>query len=109
MFLERTEGKRTPQQGYNSFNCRIYHNGPLSEPFLTTTGVRKSCPPSHLIFLLVLDMILKRVMNDKLRGTAWKWMNSLEDLKYADDACLLSHKYDHMQSKLDELCSVMEG
>jgi hypothetical protein len=42
-------------------------------------------------------------MNDKMSGIAWKWMNSLEDLEYADDICLLSHKYDHMQSKLNDL------
>jgi hypothetical protein len=27
-----------------------------------------------------------------------------EDLECADDICLLSHKYDHMQSKLNDLC-----
>jgi hypothetical protein len=43
-------------------------------------------------------------MYDKMRGTVWKWMNSLEDLEYADDLCLLSHKYDHMQSKLNDFC-----
>jgi hypothetical protein len=37
-------------------------------------------------------------------GTAWKWMNSLEDLEYTDDICILSHKYDHMQSKPNDLC-----
>jgi hypothetical protein len=37
-----------------------------------------------------------------MRGIACKWMNSLEDLEYASDICLLSHKYDHMQSKLDD-------
>jgi hypothetical protein len=52
---------------------------------------------------------MKRVMNGKMRGTAWKWMNSLEDLEYADDLCLLSHKYDHMQSKLNDLSRVKEG
>jgi hypothetical protein len=24
-------------------------------------------------------------MNEKMRGIAWKWINSLEDLEYADD------------------------
>jgi hypothetical protein len=28
------------REGYNSFSCRIYHNEHLSEPFLTTSGVR---------------------------------------------------------------------
>jgi hypothetical protein len=31
-------------------------------------------------------------------------VDSLEGLEYADDICLLSHKYDHMQSKLNDLC-----
>jgi hypothetical protein len=43
-------------------------------------------------------------MNDKMRGNAWEWMNSLEDHESADDKYLLSHKYDHMQSKLNDLC-----
>lgn len=34
----------------------------------------------------------------------WKWLNSLEDLEYADDVCFLSYRYDHMQSNLNELC-----
>jgi hypothetical protein len=48
-------------------------------------------------------------MNDKIRGTVWKWMNSLGDLEYADDICFLSYKYDHMQSKLNDLCKVKES
>jgi hypothetical protein len=73
------------KEGCNSFSCRIYHNGHFSEPFLTTYGVRQRCLLPPLLFLLVLDRILKTVMNGKMRGTAWKWMNSLEDLEYADD------------------------
>jgi hypothetical protein len=85
------------KEGYNSCRCRIYHNGHLSELFLTTSGGRQGCLVSPLLFLLVLDRILKRVMNDQMRGTAWKWMDSLGDLEYADDICHhLSHKYDHM-------------
>jgi hypothetical protein len=53
-------------EGYNSFSCRIYHNGHLSEPFLTTSGIRQGCLLSPLLFLLVLDSTLKRVMNDKM-------------------------------------------
>jgi hypothetical protein len=60
------------KEGYNSFSCRIYHNGHLSEPFLTTPGGRQGFLLSPLLFLLVLDSILKRVMSDKMRGTVWK-------------------------------------
>jgi hypothetical protein len=78
------------RQGYYSFSCRIYHNGHLSELFLTTSGVRHSCLLSPLLFLLVLDRILKRTMNDRI---AWKWMNSLEDHEYADDIVCLFHPH----------------
>jgi hypothetical protein len=27
----------------------------------------------------------------------------LKDMEYADDICLVSHKYEHMQKKLDDL------
>jgi hypothetical protein len=27
----------------------------------------------------------------------------LEDMEYADDVCLVSHRYEHMQRKLDDL------
>jgi hypothetical protein len=77
------------KEGYN-FSCRIYHNGYLSELFLTISGVREGCLLSPLLFLLVLDRILKRVMNDKMREVVWKWMNSLEDLEYADDMSFLT-------------------
>jgi hypothetical protein len=49
-------------KGYNSFSCKIYHNGHLSEPFLTTSGVSQGCLLSPLLFLLVLDRILKTAM-----------------------------------------------
>jgi hypothetical protein len=39
-----------------------------------------------------------------MRGIPWKWMSSLEDLVYADGICILSHKYDNMQSQLNYLC-----
>jgi hypothetical protein len=76
----------------------------LSEPFLTIYGVRQGCLLSPQLFLLVLDRILKRVMNDKMRGIDWKRMKSLVDFEYADDICLIYYKYDHMQSKLNDLC-----
>jgi len=37
------------------------------------------------------------------RGITWILQESLEDMEYADDACLVSHKYEHMQRKLDDL------
>jgi hypothetical protein len=33
----------------------------------------------------------------------WKLEESLEDMGYEDDVCLVSHRYEHMQRKLDDV------
>jgi len=50
-----------------------------------------------------MDGVLRRALDGKERGLTWRLRESLEDLKYADDVCLVSHKYEHMQGKLDDL------
>jgi hypothetical protein len=52
---------------------------------------------------VVLDGVLNETFQGKAQGISRKLTKTLEDLKYADDVCLLSHKYDHMQSKLIDL------
>jgi hypothetical protein len=52
------------------------------------------------LFLLVLDGVLRRALDGKNRGLAWRLKESLEVMEYADDICLVSHKYEHMQKKL---------
>ena len=39
----------------------------------------------------------------KKRGLTWSLKDSLEDMEYADDLCLVSHKYEHVQKKLGDL------
>jgi hypothetical protein len=39
----------------------------------------------------------------KKRGLTWRLQESLEDMEYADDLCLVSHKYEHMRRKLHDL------
>ena len=61
------------------------------------------CLLSPLLFLLVMDGVLHRALDGKKRGLTWRLQESLEDMDYADDVCLVSHKYEHMQRKLDDL------
>jgi hypothetical protein len=42
-------------------------------------------------------------VHGKKRGLTWRLKESLVDMEYADDICLVSHKYEHMQKKLDDL------
>jgi len=42
-------------------------------------------------------------LDGKKRGLTWILQESLEDMEYADDVCLVSHKYEHIYRKLDDL------
>jgi hypothetical protein len=55
-----------------------------------------------------LDGVLNETFHGKALGISWKLTQALEDLEYPDDVCLLSHKYDHMQSKLTDLHNISQ-
>jgi len=50
-----------------------------------------------------MDGVLRRTLIGKKRGLTWRLQESLEDVEYADDVCFVSHKYEHMYRKLDDL------
>jgi len=91
------------KEGYEDFSCRVLHEGQLSDSVKTSSGVRQGCLLSPLLFLLVTDGVLRRALDGKKRGITWRLQESLEDMEYADDVCLVSHRYEHIQRKLDDL------
>ena len=58
---------------------------------------------SPLIFLLVIDWVMKTTISNNESGIQWTLMQHLEDLDLADDICLLSHTQQNAQSKLNRL------
>jgi hypothetical protein len=52
-------------EGYEDFCCRILYEGQLSDPVKTSSGVRQGCLLSPLLFLLVLDGVLRRALDGK--------------------------------------------
>ena len=50
-----------------------------------------------------MDGVLRKALDGKKRGLTCRLQESLEDTEYADDVCLISHKYEHMCRKLDDL------
>lgn len=97
---------RIIKEAYNGFNCKVVHNGKLTEAFDVTTGVRQGCLLSPLIFIVVMDAImLKITMNNGIRlpGT-----ETLNDLDFADDICLLSESHINMQTNLTTLQQTAE-
>jgi hypothetical protein len=55
------------------------------------------------LLLLVLVGVLRRSLDGKKRGLTWKLKETLKNMEYADDICLVFHKYEHMQKKFDDL------
>jgi hypothetical protein len=42
-------------------------------------------------------------LDGKKRGITWRLKESLEDMEYVDNVCLISHRFKHAQRKLDDL------
>ena len=88
---------------YRDYSCQVIHDSRLSEQFAVTTGVRQGCLLSPLLFLIVLDWITRTAYASSGKGIQWTLMTKLEDLDFADDLALLSHRLQDMQVKVDAL------
>ncbi|RUS68798.1 hypothetical protein EGW08_023439 [Elysia chlorotica] len=93
------------QSLYEDATCQVIHDGKLTEPFNVQTGVRQGCLLSPTIFLIVIDWVMRQATKNQRTGIQWTLMRQLEDLDFADDISLLSHKLDDAQKKL---CRVAE-
>jgi hypothetical protein len=94
---------RLISEAYNGFRCKVLHEGAQSESFVSLTGVRQGDLLSPLLFLVIMDKVMRAVTKNKPRGITWTQAERLEDLDYADDACLLAHTHQDMQAKLNDL------
>lgn len=88
---------------YAQYTCQVSHDGLISDDIKVHAGVRQGCLLSPLLFLIVLDGIMIRANKNKRRGIEWGLSEILDDLDYADDLCLLSHRCADMQAKIDDL------
>jgi hypothetical protein len=50
---------------YEGFRCKVLHEGKLTENFIINTGVRQGCILSPIIFLLVLDRIMRKALGGR--------------------------------------------
>jgi hypothetical protein len=85
----------------------VIHEGKSSPYFAVETGVKQGCLLSGLLFLLVVDWLLRKTVENQWDGhnTGVKWVDgeALEDLDYADDLALVSENFDDVQGKNKEI------
>lgn len=96
------------QRTYEGMSCRVVHRGQLSDCFNVRTGVRQGCLLSPFMFLLVINWIMRATTEGMKNGIQWTPWTQLEDLDFADDLALLSHKHDQMQGKTTGLVVTSE-
>lgn len=87
---------------YNGATCKVLHENHLSDRINVAVGVRQGCVMSPLLFNIVLDVVMKTATNNT-KGISWGLIGQLGDLEYADDICLLSHKFSDMTEKIRKL------
>jgi hypothetical protein len=58
---------------------------------------------SPIVFLLVIDEVLRKSTEGKKRGIILRINEQLEDLVFADDVCLLSHRFTDMQEIIKDV------
>ena len=88
---------------YADNQCCVRHEGKQSEWFHVKTGISQGCVISPVLFLVVIDWVMRRVTVDQPRGLVWGLTARLEDCNFADDIALLSHNQKSIQEKTDRV------
>ena len=88
---------------YNNSESAVIYEGSISDWFKVTTGVKEGCVMSGFIFIIVLDWVMRRTVEEERNGIRWDFSTALEDLIFADDIALISSTWSHMQRKTSRL------
>ena len=88
---------------YDHFECSILLEQEQTEWFEVKSGVRQGCILSPILFLVVIDWVMRQTTSDSPRGIQWTLTSFLEDLDFADDLALLAVRFADMQEKTSRL------
>src|SRR6218665_1537142 len=76
------------QNFYDGSRCAVRYGGEMGEWFQTITEVRQGCVLPSLIFALLVDWVMTRVMSVKDTEIRWVNRNRLGDLVSPDEITL---------------------
>ena len=90
------------RSSYEPSTCQVIHKNVLTEPFNIYT-VR--CPTGMLTisFSIFVNWVMKSTTETHQRGIQWTFQKHLEDLDFADDIALLSHRSIDLEAKTSAL------
>ena len=88
---------------YVDFEYAVVDGQDTTEWFKIPTGVKQGFNLSGLLFLLVVDWVMRNKLQEGNTGIRWKFNTKLEDLDFADDIALLSSTRQHIQANTDKL------
>jgi hypothetical protein len=87
---------------YNDPKSQMICNTELTHTFNVSTGVKQGCLLSLFLFILAMDWIMKNSTCRERKGIRWTTTmttKTLEDIDFADEFILLSHRHQDMQEK----------
>ena len=88
---------------YQDFQCAVIDENETTDFFPVRTGVKQGCCMSGLLFLLIIDWVMRQTVEGERTGIRWNFTTMLEDLDFADDIALLSSTMNHIQRKTTNL------
>lgn len=89
---------------YHESSCCVRTGQGVSDFFRINTGVRQGCVLSPFLFLLAMDFVMRRTLEQGDFGLQWQDGRQLADLDFADDIALLGST----QRSLCELTTTLE-
>ena len=83
---------------YDGSECTVVDGSGVYDWFEVKTGVKQGCCMSGFLFLLVVDLVMKKTTRDVNTGIRWKFRGFLELIL----TLLISSKREHIQTKVTE-------
>ena len=88
---------------YEHFECGAIVENTQTESFPVKSGVRQGCILSPILFLVVIDWVMRKTTSGRPRGIQWTLFSCWEDLDFADELAVISATHSHLQEKSNRL------
>ena len=97
------------QAMYKGSKCAVIDGGGKTGWFDIKSRVQQGCVMSGFLFLLVIDWVMRKTLNEGNIGIRWTFTKKLEDLDFADDLALVSSTRRQLQFKNERLSDASKG